>query len=162
MSNIASYEVRYSTDDGATFPITNLILSTEDSSMTQTAWTVANTPTTQARIRVQASTKSASAVTAISGRFTISGSTSGSPPPLISSITENGKQVFVNGQNFQMGAKVQVNAQDMKTVNEDDFSHQLFCKKAGKFIAPGSTVMITVTNPDGTVSAGFPYTRPAD
>jgi hypothetical protein len=162
MSNIASYEVRYSTDDGATFPITNLVLSTGDSSVTQTAWTVPNSPTTEARIRVQASTKSASAVTVISGRFTISGSSGGAPPPIISSISENGKQVFVNGQNFQMGAKVQVNAQDMRTVNEDDFSHQLFCKKAGKFIAPGSTVMITVTNPDGTISTAFPYTRPAE
>jgi hypothetical protein len=111
---------------------------------------------------VQASTKSASAVTVISGRFTISGSSGGSPPPVIDSISQSGKQLFVNGQNFQMGAKVQVNTQDMKTANEDDFSHQLFCKKAGKFIAPGSTVMITVTNPDGTISAGFPYTRPAD
>jgi hypothetical protein len=162
MSNIASYEVRYSTDDGATFPITNLILSTSDSSVTQTAWTVPNTPSTQARIRVQASTKSESAVTAISGRFTISGSSGGAPPPIVNSVSQNGKQLFVDGLNFQMGAKAQVNAQDMKTVNEDDFSHQLFCKKAGKFIAPGSTVMITVTNPDGKVSAAFLYTRPAE
>jgi len=162
LSNIASYEVRYSTDDGATFPITNLILSTQDSSMTQTAWTVPNTPTTQARIRVQASTKSASAVTVISGRFTISAGTGGSPPPIVNSVSQTGKHLFINGQNFQMGATVQVNAQDMKTANEDDFSHQLFCKKAGKFIAPGSTVMITVTNPDGTISTAFPYTRPAE
>jgi len=160
MSNIASYEVRYSTDDGATFPITNLIFSTSDPSVTQTAWTVPDTPTTDARIRVQASTKSASAVTAVSGRFTITGSGTGSPPPVVTAVSESGKQVFVTGHDFQMRAIVQVNGEDMKTVNEDDFSHQLFCKKAGKFISPGSTVMITVTNPDGTVSARFAYTRP--
>jgi len=160
-SNIASYEVRYSTDDGNTFPITNLILSTTDPTASQTLWTVPNTPTSQARIRVQASTQSESAVNAISGRFAITGAT-GTPAPIVTSVTQNGKQLFVNGQNFQQGARVEVNGQDMKTVNEDDFSHQLFCKKAGKFITPGSTVMITVTNPDGTLSTGFPYTRPAD
>jgi hypothetical protein len=161
-SNIASYEVRYSTDDGATFPITNLIFSTPDPTATQTDWTVPNTPTTQARIRVQASTESASAVNAISGSFVIAGSAGGSPPPVVTGVTQSGKQLFVSGQNFQQGARVQVNGDDMKTVNEDDFSHQLFCKKAGKFIAPGSTVMVTVTNPDGTQSSGFPYMRPAD
>src|SRR5262249_37674638 len=161
-SNIASYEVRYSTDDGATFPITNLILSTSDSSVTQTAWIVPDTPTTHARLRVQASTKSASAVTAISGAFVIGGSGTGSPAPIITSVTQNGKQLFVNGQNFLMGAKVQLNGEGMKTANQDDFTHQLFCKKAGKFIAPGSTVMLTVTNPDGTMSAPFPYMRPTN
>jgi len=161
-SNIASYEIRYSTDDGATFPITNLILSTTDSSITQTPWIVPDTPTTHARLRVQASTRSASAVTAISGAFVIAGSGTGSPAPIITSVTQTGKKLFVNGQNFQIGAKVQLNGDDMKTANEDDFSHQLFCKKAGKFIAPGSTVMITVTNPDGKVSAAFLYMRPLE
>jgi hypothetical protein len=161
LSNVASYEVRYSTDDGATFPINQLILSTTDPTVTQTVWTVPNTPTTQARIRVQASTKSASAATAVSGRFVIAGSGGTSPPPIITSVTQTGRQLFVTGQNFQQGAKVQLNGDDMKTVNEDDFSHLLFCKKAGKFISPGSTVMITVTNPDGTISIGFAYTRPS-
>src|SRR5262249_19324027 len=162
MSNIASYEIRYSTDDGATFPITNLILSASDPTLTQTTWTVPDSPTAQARIRVQASTKSSSAVSTISGRFAITGSGTGAPPPVITSVTQDGKHLFVNGQNFQMGPKVQPNGDGMKTENEDDFAHQLFCKKAGKFIAPGSTVMLTVTNPDGKVSADFPYSRPLE
>src|SRR5262245_32446585 len=124
MSNVASYEVRYSTDDGATFPITNLILSTTDPSETSTTWTIPDTPTTQARIRVQVSTKSATAVNVISARFAITGSGTGAPAPLITSITQTGKQLFVNGQNFQMGAKVQLNGDGMKTANLDDFAHQ--------------------------------------
>jgi len=101
-------------------------------------------------------------VNVISARFAITGSGTGAPAPLITSVTQTGKQLFVNGQNFQMGAKVQLNGDGMKTANLDDFAHQLFCKKAGKFIAPGSTVMLTVTNPDGKVSVGFPYTRPTE
>jgi hypothetical protein len=81
---------------------------------------------------------------------------------MIVSVSQIGKHLFVGGNNFQQGATVQVNGNDMRTVNEDDFSHQLFCKKAGKFIPPGSTVMITVTNPDGSTSLGFPYTRPSN
>ncbi|HEY6333486.1 MAG TPA: choice-of-anchor V domain-containing protein, partial [Blastocatellia bacterium] len=51
-SNVTSYEVRYSTDGGATFPITNLIFSTTDPSVTSTDWVVPDTPTTMAEIRV--------------------------------------------------------------------------------------------------------------
>lgn len=156
-SNIDSYELRYSTDDGVSFPITNLIFSTTNPDTTTTAWTVPNVTTPTARIRLLAATKSGSAFTVISGRFSIEAGSSG--PPAINSVTESGNRVVVTGENFQRGAIVQVNGQNQATKNLSDFSHNLLCKKAGKHIAPGSTVMLTVTNPDGSTSEGYPYQR---
>jgi len=158
-SNVDSYELRYSTDDGATFPITNLIFSTTDATQTSTQWTVPNTPSTVARIRLLAATKSGSVTTIITGRFTIAGSTSGPPSPQISSAQAQGKHLLVSGQNFQMGAVLMVNGDPQKTVNEDDFSHQLFCKKAAKFIPFDTPVVLTVVNPDGGTSAAFSFIK---
>ena len=53
-----------------------------------------------------------------------------------------------------------MNAEQATVNDEEDPLHTLRCKKAGKKIAPGSTVTLTVRNPDGTVSAPFTYTRP--
>ena len=94
-------------------------------------------------------TKSGSVTTVMSGRFTITGG-SGSPLPQITSAQAEGKRLFVSGQNFQMGAVVTVNGDPQKTVNQDDFSHQLFCKKAAKFIPFDTPVSLAVVNPDGT------------
>jgi len=157
-SNVDSYELRYSTDDGATFPITNLIFSTADASVTSRQWTVPNAPTSLARIRLLAATKSGSVTTVMSGRFTIAGG-SGSPLPQITSAQAEGKKLFVSGQNFQMGAVVTVNGDPQKTVNEDDFSHQLFCKKAAKFIPFDTPVSLAVVNPDGSTSAPFTFIK---
>jgi hypothetical protein len=161
LSNVESYELRYSTDDGATFPITNLIFSTGDENVTQHTWTVPDKPTSQARIRIQASTKSGSAVEVRSGRFTITGSGGGEQEiPVITSVERDGKKLFVNGANFQEGAKVYMNGEKQKTVNEDENpAGRLKCKKAGKKIAPGQTVTLVVKNPDDTESVEFLYTR---
>jgi hypothetical protein len=156
--NVDSYELRYSTDDGATFPITNLIFSTADPSVTGTQWTVPNKPTSLARIRLLAATKSGSVTTVISGRFTIAGG-SGGVLPEITGAQAQGKKLFVSGQTFQMGAVVTVNGEPQRTVNEDDFSHQLFCKKAAKFIPFDTPVVLTVVNPDGGTSAAFSFVK---
>jgi hypothetical protein len=161
-SNVDSYELRYSTDDGATFPITNLIFATTDASLTSCEWTVPNKPTTEARIRVTAATKAGLGVPpVVSGRFTIEGDASTPTLPTITSAVVKGKKLFVNGENFEVGAKVELNGEDQKTVNLEDFSHSVKCKKAGKKIPPGATVMLRVRNPDGTASEDFEFKRPS-
>jgi hypothetical protein len=159
-SNIQSFEARYSTDDGATFPITSLIFTSTNKTQTTHEWTVPNKPTNQARLRLQASTLANAAVEIVSGRFTITGS-GVAPGPVISNAFIQGKAMFVNGSGYEVGAKVFVDGAKQKTANLEDFSHQLFCKKAGKWISPGSTVSIVVRNPDGTESPPFSFTRPA-
>lgn len=158
-SNVDSIELRYSTDDGATFPITNLILSTTDASTTSHEWTVPNVVTSLARIRLQAATKSGSAVQAISGRFSI-GATGGLPRPQIDMAWVDGIVLFVNGSGFQPGAKVEVNGDVQKTKNMADSEHRLKCKKAGKWIPSGVEVLLVVRNADGQLSDPFPFIRP--
>ena len=160
-SNIDNIELRYSTDDGDTFPITNLIVSTTNPDTRSFDWTVPNTPTTKGVLRIVVGKKSGDAVQALSGAFTISGGGGSAVLPEISGASAKTKKLFVFGQNFGMGAVVQLDGAEQATVNdEEDPLHTLRCKKAGKKIAPGSTVTLTVRNPDGTVSAPFTYTRP--
>lgn len=161
LSNIDNIELRYSTDDGTTFPINNLILSTTNAETTSYDWTVPNTPSTQALIRILVGKKSGDAVQALSGVFTITGDGSAALPE-ISSAEVKGKKLFVFGQNFAMGAVVELDGNEQATLNEDDFSHFLRCKKAGKKIAPGSTATIVVRNPDGSVSTPFSVTKPPE
>jgi hypothetical protein len=164
-SNIDNIELRYSTDDGDTYPITNLIFSTTDPSVTSFDWVVPNTPSSQTRIRLTGGTKSGAAInTVISGRFTIT-SGGGDPEPAVFNVTAvrvSGKKLFVSGNGFQMDAKVEINGESQKTSNEDDFARELKCKKAGKKLVRGSTYEITVLNPDGRRTAAFMYTRPLD
>ncbi|HEY7547238.1 MAG TPA: choice-of-anchor V domain-containing protein [Blastocatellia bacterium] len=160
LSNVDSYEARYSTDDGATFPISNLIFSTTDPNVTEYNWTVPDKPTTQARIRLQAATKTGSAVEIRSGRFTITGA-GGVQIPTITSAEIIGKHLYVNGTGFQDDADVYMNDSKLKTSNDaDNPTGRLKCKKAGKKIDRGQTVNLVVKNPDGTVSASFLYQRP--
>jgi len=161
VSNIDNIELRYSTDDGAMFPITNLIFFTTNPEITVYDWTVPNTPTTQAVIRVLVGKKSGDAVQTLSQVFTIAGDGT-APPPKISNASVSGKKLFVFGENFQMGAVVLLNGDEQATLNDDDFSHMLRCKKAGKKIAPGQTVALRVRNPDGSVSSSFSFTRPLE
>jgi hypothetical protein len=159
-SNVELVEVRYSTDDGATFPIANFVFSTTNPSVTSFDWTVPNTPTTQARIRVQASTRQGTALESRSGRFTIQ---IGGPvvnKPSITSVVLKGPKLFVNGSNFQEGAIVEMNGQDQKTATWDPPGQSLRCKKAGNKIAPGATVSLVVRNPDNTKSDEFLFTAP--
>lgn len=162
LSNIDNIELRYSTDDGATFPISNRILSTTDAATTSHDWTVPNTPSTHAMIRILVGKKSGDAVQALSGVFTITGDGSAALPE-ITGATANVKKLFVFGRNFAMGAVVEVNGNEVATLNDgDDPSGFLRCKKGAKKIAPGSTATLVVRNPDGSVSTPFSVTKPLE
>lgn len=162
VSNIDNVEVRYSTDDGATFPISNQVFFTTDPSVTSVNWTIPNTPTTHGVVRVLVGKKSGDAVQVLSSSFTITGDGT-VPMPAISSASATAKKLFVFGQNFSIGAIVELNGNELGTLNDDtDPSHFLRCKKGAKKIAPGSTVTLTVRNPDGTRSAPFTFNRPPE
>jgi hypothetical protein len=160
-SNVASFEARYSTDDGATFPITNLIFSFTDSSLTSFDWTIPNNPTTEGRIRLQAATQSGAAINVISGRFSISDD-DGPPLPIIHSASVSGKKLFVAGENFSSAPRLLLNDKKQKKVFNDESnpSTLLVAKKSGKQISPGQTVILQVRNSDGSLSAPFSFTRP--
>ena len=162
-SNVAGYEARYSTDDGATFPITNLIAATTDNTVRSFDWTVPNKPTSQARIRIEASSALGTAVNSISGRFTISGD-GAVQPPHISGASVIGKALWVSGTNFEIGAQLFMDgAKQKKTFNDDaNPTTMLFAKKSGKNVSRGQTVVLQVKNPDGTVSNEFSFTRPTE
>ncbi|MEK6299672.1 MAG: choice-of-anchor V domain-containing protein [Acidobacteriota bacterium] len=158
-SNIDNTELRYSTDDGATFPISNQILFTTDTSITSHEWTIPNTPSTDAKLRVKIGKKSGDAVEVVTDVFAIAGDGSGLPAPRITGASLSGKKLYVTGENFQMGAKVELNGEKQKTVNEEDFSHSLKCKKAGKNIEAGVPVTLVVKNADGTRSQPFTFVK---
>lgn len=160
-SNIDNTELRYSTDDGATFPIANQILFTTDTSITSHEWTIPNTPSDKAKLRVKIGKKSGDAVEVVTDVFTILGNGSGPPlPRIVGAATSGSKKLFVTGENFQDGARVWMDGEKQKTVNEEDFSHLLKCKKAGKNITPGVPVSLVVRNPDGTESPPFIFIKP--
>lgn len=162
-SNIDNIEVRYSTDDGATFPIGNLIFTTTDPAVMSTNWTVPNISTSKAVLRVRVGKKSGDSVEVLTDSFTIQGDGDPvTPKPVIFNATVDGKKLFVAGENFGDGAKVELNGEKQKTSNEEDGSHLLKCKKAGKQIDHGETVTLVVRNPDGTRSDPFEYTRPPE
>lgn len=158
-SNVDSFELRYSTDDGMTFPISNLIFSTTESDTTDFEWTVPDKQTSQARLRLIAATKAGAAIQILSGKFSING-TGGTPLPRITGVSITGKKLFIDGENFQPGAKVFLDGVSQKTNNEADSSHRLRCKKSGNKLISGVPAMLKVVNPDGTESATFEYTRP--
>src|SRR5262249_21811819 len=154
-SNIDNVELRYSTDGGASFPFVpnvNPFFFTTNPEVTLYDWIVPNTPTNRAVVRVQVGKKSGDAVQALSGIFTIAGDGTTAAPKVTGALV-NGKKLIVTGEGFAMGAIVELNGDAQVTANDDDFSHVLRCKKAGRKIAPGSTVTLTVLNPDGTRSA---------
>ena len=78
-----------------------------------------DTPTTLGRLRVQVSTKQATALESRSGRFTIQ---SGGPVVNLPTITRaflKGPKLMIEGSRFQDGAIVEMNGADQKTVNLD-------------------------------------------
>lgn len=168
--NIDNIEVRYSTDDGATFPITGQIFFTKDASVTGFDWTVPNVRTSTGRVRVTIGTKSGSEVMpALSGPFSINGT--GPPLPMILNAMVQGKQLLVSGQNFGDGALLfscdtcampATDGSKMKKTFNDELTPAtlLVARKGGKSIAPGQTVNLQVKNPDGSVSNTFTFTRP--
>ncbi|MEW6127627.1 MAG: choice-of-anchor V domain-containing protein [Acidobacteriota bacterium] len=166
-SNIASIELRYSTDDGATFPggaPNQVIINTTDPNVSSFDWVVPNVSTTLAKIRIQATNKSNLATEVISGRFTIQGSGGGGTQtkPVITSIVQKGNKLNVFGSNFQVGSLVMVNDREFASFNLEPPTEALRSKKAGKNIAPGQTVEIKVKNPDGQISEGMMHTRPPE
>lgn len=82
-------------------------------------------------------------------------------PPQITGASLSGKALLIAGQNFDEGAKVFLNDEPQKTASETATT-LLRCKKAGKQIARGATVRLKVRNSDGTESAEFSFTRPAE
>ncbi len=159
-ANLDNVEIRYSTDDGATFPIANLVATITDPNVTGYDWTVPNIATTTARLRIQATPRTGATVEVRSGRFTIQTGSVPTNRPVVTGITQNGKKVTVTGRNFQDGAVIEINGNEFATTNSDPPSEVLKSKKAGKKIKPGQTVEITVRNPDGQRSDALIYTRP--
>ena len=157
IANVDSYELRYSTDDGMTFPITNLIFSTTDPEKTDAEWTVPDKFSTQARIRVLAATKSGSAVEKLSGKFTINGTAPAGPR--ITSVTQKGNKLIVVGDGFVTTSVVEMDGEPQKTKNNAGSATKLKVKKAVQKITLGDTVMLVVKNPDGTMSQPFAFTR---
>ncbi|HEY9230887.1 MAG TPA: choice-of-anchor V domain-containing protein [Blastocatellia bacterium] len=169
-SNIDNIDVRYSTDDGATFPITNQVFFTTDGSVTGFDWTVPNVRATAARLRIRVGTKSGAPVAdTISAPFSINGA--GPPLPVILSAMVQGKKLLVSGQNFVDGASLFMcdtcampahdGSRAKKTSNDETTPATLLVSaKGGKTISPGQTVNLQVQNPDGTVSNTFTFTRP--
>jgi len=172
---IDNIEARYSTDDGNTFPIANQIFFTTDASVDGFEWTVPNVATERARVRVTVGKKSGAEITPVlSDRFTIVVTGGGGPTlPEIVSVSISGKKLKVNGANFKEGAALYmcsgcaepvVDGSKVKKVSfsEDPPTTTLTAKKAGNTIAPGSTVVLQVQNPDGFLSSPFTYTRPLE
>jgi Galactose oxidase, central domain/Kelch motif len=82
--------------------------------------------------------------------------------PQITGASISGKKLFVEGQNFDAGARIILNDERQKTANDELTATTLLIgKKAGNWIGFGETVRLKVRNSDGTESAEFSYTRPA-
>jgi hypothetical protein len=169
--NIDNIEVRYSTDDGVTFPITNQIFFTTDASATTADWTVPTLLSTKAVLRVRVGKKSGDVVEAKSGRFSITDGSGPVGPVIFSASVKSNKKLIVNGQNFGDGATLYLcsecttpategNKVKQVSNNEETPTTSLTAKKAGKTIERGSTVILQVKNPDGTLSEPFAFTRP--
>jgi hypothetical protein len=161
VSSIDNIEVRYSTDDGATFPINNQIFFTTNPAINSTDWIVPNTPTTLARIRVGVGTKAGTGIQRMSGRFTITGG-SQVVLPEITSASVSGKKLIVSGLNFGFGCTLLMDgAKQKKTTNDEtNPTTLLLAKKSGKLIDRGQTVSLQVRNPDGALSVPFSFMRP--
>jgi Reeler domain len=82
--------------------------------------------------------------------------------PLITGADVMKKQLLVTGENFAFEAQLLMDgAKQKKTFNDEVNPNTLLvARKAGKFIAPGQTVVLQVKNPDGTLSNEFSFTRP--
>jgi len=88
------------------------------------------------------------------------------PGPKITGASLIGKKLIVTGDGFDPGAKILVvlgvdGALLEKTINDaQNPTSVLIAPKAGKHIAPGRTVNLTVVEPDSTASPPFSFTRP--
>jgi hypothetical protein len=74
----------------------------------------------------------------------------------------SGGKSFVTRQSFGNGAAIFLSDERQKTANDEPNPATLLSgKKACKEIGFGETVRLKVRNTDGTESAEFSYTRPA-
>jgi Reeler domain len=82
--------------------------------------------------------------------------------PVITGAEVVKKQLRVSGDNFAFEAQLLMDGSKQKKTFNDDVTPNtlLVARKAGKFIAPGQTVVLQVKNPDGTLSNEFSFTRP--
>jgi hypothetical protein len=80
--------------------------------------------------------------------------------PKIMNATVQGKKLMVYGEEFSNGATILIDGNEQSTANDaDNQSSMLISKKAGKKIAAGQHVMISVRNADGTLSDEYSFTR---
>jgi photosystem II stability/assembly factor-like uncharacterized protein len=87
--------------------------------------------------------------------------TLGPARPRILAAKVSGKKLFVYGQGFDGGAKVELSGESQKTKNDSTNPNtNLISKKAGKKIAPGQSVTLQVRLAGGGLTPAFTYTRP--
>lgn len=77
------------------------------------------------------------------------------PVPVIISVTRQGKNLVVVGQNFDSGSAIFLNGERRKTIHDDQDPTTLVGKKVGKVVQPGDKVK--VRNSDGTESVEVTY-----
>jgi hypothetical protein len=78
--------------------------------------------------------------------------------PKIINARLNGKKLIITGENFGEGAVILVNGVAQKTKNDSENpTSMLVAKKAGKKIASGQAVIISVQNPAGAPSGQFGF-----
>ena len=83
------------------------------------------------------------------------------PSLSITNAMVSGKKLIVTGNGFDQGAKILLNGQQQKTINDNQNpTTTLIAKKAGKKIARGQTVNLQVRKSNGTLSNEFSFTRP--
>ena len=76
-------------------------------------------------------------------------------------VKVEGKKLIVSGSGFDSRAKILINGDEQKTVNDDQNpTGRLIAKKAGKKIKRGESVMLQVRNSDGALSNEFSFSRP--
>jgi hypothetical protein len=88
--------------------------------------------------------------------FTITQSGTG---PLINSVSMQGKNLVIAGENFDCGTVILLEGEQRKTICDPADSSALIGKKLVKQIAPGQSVRIQVKNSKDVASPVFHFTR---
>jgi pimeloyl-ACP methyl ester carboxylesterase len=100
-------------------------------------------------------------VTYSGATYTVKVTVVDSAKPRITTASIIGKKLILTGEQFDDGAKILMDGDQQKSANDDQNpATTLIGKKAGRFIAPGQTVVLMVRNSDGSLSNGFSFTRP--
>ena len=81
--------------------------------------------------------------------------------PVLMQVVISGKNLILYGQGFDVGARLRVNDEAVKTRNDDpDQTQILFAKKAFKRIGVGETVQLQIENTSGKRSNFLFLTKP--